>query len=292
MIDQRTQVRITRFIQNMPPLPITVSKILEVTKKPNVDAKELNSIISLDPVLTGKVLKLINSAYYSLPNQITSIVRAIVMLGINTVKNLALSTGIVTTINEKKNFSALDMDGFWRHSICVGVMAKLFAKKQNVDPKNQEEYFVAGLLHDIGKIPLNSQLADSYVKTMTYARQQKLPLYQVETRAFGINHSDIGFQIAEVWRLNKNLTASIKCHHTIMNTTEVTDEEQKKFIATVALANMITNKAEIGFSGDKFPDQKEEDLFSMIGLNWTNIEEAEATAEEAIKKAEIFLQLS
>ncbi len=102
MIDQRTQVRLNRFIQSMPPLPITVSKILEITKKPNVDAKELNSVISLDPVLTGKVLKLINSAYYSLPNQITSIVRAIVMLGINTVKNLALSTSVLSTINDKK----------------------------------------------------------------------------------------------------------------------------------------------------------------------------------------------
>lgn len=288
MIDQKTQVRINRFIQNMPPLPITVSKILEVTKNPNVDAKELNSIISLDPVLTGKVLKLINSAYYSLPNQITSIVRAIVMLGINTVKNLALSTSIVKTIHDKKNFTALDMDAFWRHSICVGVMAKTFAKKQGVDPKKLEEYFVAGILHDIGKIPLNSQVPDNFVKVMTYARQKKMPLFAVETQAFGLNHTDLGLRIAETWKLNPNLTAAIKYHHNC----DEADEENKKFVATISLANIITNKASIGFGGDQFPEPKEEEIFETIGLNWNDIDEAESNAEEVIKKAEVFLHLS
>jgi len=80
------------------------NKILEITKNPNVDAKELNNVISLDPVLTGKVLKLINSAYYSLPNQITSIVRAIVMLGINTVKNLTQPEIMSLTNNALKAF--------------------------------------------------------------------------------------------------------------------------------------------------------------------------------------------
>ena len=288
MIDQKYQVRIDRFIQSMPPLPMTVSKILEITKNPNVSAKELNNVISLDPVLTGKVLKLINSAYYSLPNQITSIVRAIVMLGINTVKNLALSTSIVSSINNKKNFNALDMNAYWRHSICVGVMAKTFANKQNVDPKKQEEYFVAGLLHDIGKIPLNSQMPDNYIKAMIYARQKKCPLHIAEKTVFGINHSDLGFKIADQWKLNPALSSAICYHHNF----EEVEEDLKKFVATIALANIITNKAEIGFGGDKFPEQKEADIFSITGLDWNSIDDAEEKAEEAIKSAEIFLKLS
>ncbi len=288
MIDDRSRVRINRFIQNMPPLPITVSKILEITKKPNADAKELNNVISLDPVLTGKVLKLINSAYYSLPNQITSIVRAIIMLGINTVKNLALSTSIVTSINNKKNFNALDMDGFWRHSICVGVLAKTLAKKQNVDTKQLEEFFVAGLLHDIGKIPLNSQLSEEYLKALTFSRQNKCSLNFAETKILGINHSDIGKEIALQWRLNQTLTSSINYHHNIQES----EENLKRFVATIALANIVTNKAEIGFSGDKFPDEKENEIFEITGLTWDDIDKAEETAEEAVKKAEVFLQLS
>ena len=288
MIDNKTQVRLDRFIQSMPPLPITVSKILEITKKPNVDAKELNSIISLDPVLTGKVLKLINSAYYSLPNQITSIVRAIVMLGINTVKNLALSSSIVTSINKQSNFNAIDMDGFWRHSICVGVMAKTFAKKQRVDPKKMEEYFVAGLLHDIGKIPLNSQMPEQYVKAMALSQQNKIPLYEAEGNLFGINHTEIGFQIAKLWKLNPTLFSSICFHHDLNGA----EENIQKFVATIELANITTNKAGIGFGGNKFPESNEQEIFEITGLTWDDIDEAEESAGEAIKKAEVFLHLS
>ncbi len=287
MIDKSTLIKINNFINNMPPLPISVSKILEITKNSNVDATELNNVITLDPVLTGKVLKLINSAYYSLPNQITSIVRAIVMLGINTVKNLVLSTAILSNVNDKNNFKALDASSFWRHSICVGVMAKHFAIKQNIDTKLVEEYFLAGLLHDIGKIPLNAVIPEEYIKCMTYSRQNKVPLYVAESNFFGINHSELGHRIAELWKLNKDIDLTILYHH---NLDEV-PQEYKKFISTISLANIVTNKSEIGFSGNKYPENKEEEIFKTTGLNWDIIDKAEETAEESIKKAEIFLQI-
>ncbi|MBN2544400.1 MAG: HDOD domain-containing protein [Spirochaetes bacterium] len=288
MIDQKSSVRLNRFIQNMPPLPITVSKILEITKNPNVSAQELNNIISIDPVLTGRILKLINSAYYSLPNQITSIVRAIVMLGINTVKNLALSTSIVNTINKKENFNALDMDGFWRHSICVGVLAKTFANRQGVTLKLQEEYFVAGLLHDIGKIPLNSQMPEKYLSAMTLSRQNKIPLIEAENRIFGLNHTNIGLTVSQQWRLNPSLVETICHHHDYMQA----NESLRRFVATITLANIITNKTGIGFSGNKFPENKETEIFEITKLSWDDIDNAETVAEEAIKKAEIFLHLT
>lgn len=288
MLDQKSSVKLNRFIQNMPPLPITVSKILEITKDPNVSAQELNNVISLDPVLTGKILKLINSAYYSLPNQITSIVRAIIMLGINTVKNLALSTSILNTVNKRENFNALDMDGFWRHSICVGVISKIFANKQGIDVKAQEEYFVAGLLHDIGKIPLNSQLSDKYIKAMTISRQERIPLFMAEKRVFDLSHTDIGQIISKQWKLTSSLEETISYHHDL---TQVS-ENLKKFVATIALANIATNKSEIGFGGNKFPENIENQLFEITGLNWEDIDEAVSAAEETIKKAEVFLKIS
>jgi putative nucleotidyltransferase with HDIG domain len=286
MIDQSTQVKITRFIQNMPPLPTSVSKVLEIAKNPKADAKELNNVISLDPVLTGKVLKLINSAYYSLPNQVTSIVRAIIMLGINTVKNLVLSTAVISSVRDKKNFNALDMESFWRHSICVGVMAKSFASKQHVDSKVLEEYFVAGLLHDIGKIPFNAVIPDDYLKAVTYSRQNRIPLHTVESRYFEINHCDLGYRIADLWKLNPNLTATIRYHHNLEDA-----DELKKFVSTIALANLVTNTLEIGFGGNKYPDKNEEEIFEITGLKWSDIDDAEQHAEQALKKAELFLNI-
>ena len=116
--------QIQQYISRMPSLSTTVSKVMEICNRPDASPNDLNRVISLDPVLTGLVLRMINSAYYSLPDQITSLARAIIMLGLNTVKNLALSTAILQTVGGKNSFKALSMDEFWTHSITVGVTAK------------------------------------------------------------------------------------------------------------------------------------------------------------------------
>ena len=116
------------YIKTIPSLPTSVTKVLEICNNPSASPADLNHVISLDPVLVGRVLKLINSAYYALGQQVTSLARAIIMLGINTVKNLALSTTVMGSLPSKQASQGLDMEGFWRHSLCVGVSAKLLAK--------------------------------------------------------------------------------------------------------------------------------------------------------------------
>ena len=138
-----------------------------------ITAKDLNKVISLDPVLVGKVLKLVNSAYYSLPNKVTSLVNAIIMLGINTIKNLALSTAVLGNMKRKDRFKSLNVDGFWRHSIGVGVASKLIATKIGIPANKREEYFIGGLLHDIGKIPLNEIFPEEYLKVIRAADFKK-----------------------------------------------------------------------------------------------------------------------
>lgn len=119
-------------------------------------------LISLDPGLTGRVLKLINCACYSLPNKITSLARALIMLGLNTVKNLALSTAVVGTIGKENFFQSMSMDQFWTHSICVGVTAKILAVKKGIAVQMGAECFVAGMLHDLAK--LKDTVADEVEK--------------------------------------------------------------------------------------------------------------------------------
>src|SRR5512138_3364437 len=103
--------RVRDYIRSMPALPTTVAKVLEVCNSPRTSPVDLDRVISLDPVLMGRVLKLINSAYYGLGTQVTSLVRAIIMMGINTVKNLALSTAIIDRFGGKGEFRALNMEG-------------------------------------------------------------------------------------------------------------------------------------------------------------------------------------
>ena len=104
--------KIDEYIRNMPSLPTSVTKVLEVCNNPQTSPADLNHVISLDPVLVARVLKLINSAYYGLSQQVTSLVRAIIMIGINTVKNLALSSSVVGNLSKSKISTGLDMEGF------------------------------------------------------------------------------------------------------------------------------------------------------------------------------------
>jgi HD-like signal output (HDOD) protein len=285
---ERLLAIIQTYISRMPSLPITVSKILQICNDPKTSPADLNQVISLDPVLMGRVMKLINSAYYSLPNQITSLVRAIIMLGINTVKNLALSTAVLGNLSAKKNFQALNIDGFWRHSLCVGVTAKLLAAKRKKDTKQLEEYFVAGLLHDIGKIPLNNKLSAEYVEALTITDREKAPLYKIEERIAGVNHCEVGRLIIKNWNLGPVIEDTVYYHHFLDQYTG----KNRDILLTVSAANFFANTNQIGFSGDRFAELLPQDVYAELGVGWEDIEALEDQVNKEIDKAKIFLMVS
>ena len=200
-------------INRMTPLSPTVTKVITICNQRDTSPGDVSRVISVDPVLMGKVLRLINSAYYGLPQKVTSIVRAIIMLGLNTVKNMLLSTAIMSTLGNRRNFNALEMIEFWKHSLAVGVTAKLIAKKRRLPPEIQEEYFIGGLLHDIGKIPLNNRFSEEYHQAMDLSEDTHQPLYLSENQMLGTNHALVGRLIAENWNLGNDITDTIYQHH-------------------------------------------------------------------------------
>lgn len=276
------------YINKMPSLPTTVTKIMEICNNPTTSPADLNKVISLDPVLMAKVLKLINSAYYGLSQEITSLVRAIIMLGINTVKNLALSTAVLGNLGNKNNFQALNMEGFWRHSLGVGVAAKMIAKRRKIDPKKLEEYFIAGLLHDIGKIPLNNRFADDYVKTMALSDRQKMPLYTAESESMQIDHTSVGLMIGDAWKLGDDIKDCIQHHHHYLDYSG----KNKDLLYTVVFANYFANIAELGFSGDRYPEKIDSTATEFLQVSIDYLDEVEDGVLEQIEKARIFLQLA
>ncbi|KAF0189136.1 MAG: putative signal transduction [Desulfobulbaceae bacterium] len=280
--DQRKKIE--RFIQKMPSLSTTVGKVLEICSRTDASPNELNKVISLDPVLTGQVLKLINSAYYSLMNKITSLTRAITMLGMNTVKNMALSTAIIQSVAGSNKSKALPTTRFWVHSIGVGVSAKLLAIARGVPIQEREEFFIAGLLHDIGKVPFG----DEYSQVLSIAGQEQRPLVDVEREFLGIDHQEVGELIAAKWKLSRAMTSCIGYHHDI----ELAEEDDRSLVAIVALANLYVNIHDIGFAGDLFPEYANADmLLSFAGLEWSDFTAISSKVEEEIQKAQIFLQV-
>ena len=279
--------RVQTYVGSMASLPVTVSKVLEVCNNPKTSPIDLDRVIQLDPVLMGRVLKLINSAYYGLGTQVTSLVRAIIMLGVNTVKNLALSTAVIGRFSDKNGFRALNMDGFWRHSLCVGVTAKLIAQRRGVDAKSVEEYFAAGLLHDIGKIPMNDALAEDYVRAMALADRERLPLNTAETRVLGLDHCGAGAAVANAWKLTGAISDAIVFHHDIANYVG----DYTEVLLTIAVANYYAGREGIGFSGNLYPEKLNPDIYGKLGIPKSLLEELDGPVNAEIEKAKIFLKL-
>lgn len=276
--------KIRIFVDKMPSLSTTVSKVLEICSRTDTAPNDLNKVISLDPVLTGQVLKLINSAYYSLVNKVTSLTRAIIMLGLNTVKNLALSTSIIRSVGQANKSKALPIKKFWAHSIGVGVMAKLLAVERGLPLADREEYFVAGLLHDLGKIPFG----DEYTEVLIRTKKTQEPLIRLEQRIMDIDHEEVGYMIATKWKLNAVITDAI-CHH---HAPLLAAPENQGLVATVALADFYICLFDIGYAGNRFPDEEQlAPLLEMSGLEWGAIVNLSAAVDAEIKKAEIFLKI-
>jgi len=288
MIDGEAARRVLAYVGGMPSLPTTVSKVLAVCNNPKTSPIDLDHVIQLDPVLMGRVLKLINSAYYGLGTQVTSLVRAIIMLGVNTVKNLALSRAVLDRVSSKKDFRALGMEGFWRHSLCVGVTAKLIAKRRGVDPKNLEEYFAAGLLHDIGKIPLNNALAEGYVEAMSTADRERMSLRAAELRVLGMDHCEAGGIVSDNWRLSGAIADTVRWHHDL----EGYSGDYPDVVRSVAVADYFANREDIGFSGNRYPEKIAPETYSLLGIDKSLLEEVAEPVTAELEKAMLFLRLS
>jgi putative nucleotidyltransferase with HDIG domain len=281
---ERQRRDIEKFIQKMPSLSTTVGKVLEICSRTDTSPNELNKVISLDPVLTGQVLKLINSAYYSLVNRVTSLTRAITMLGMNTVKNMALSTAIIRTVTGAKKSKALPTTKFWAHSIGCGVSAKLLGEAVGMPVMEREELFLGGLLHDLGKVPFG----DEYIEVLNIARFQQLPLVDLELEVMGIDHQEVGLMIADKWKLNPVITSCIGNHHQVSNL----NGDSRQQVALVALGNIYTNILDHGYAGDPFPGEDEiAPLLKSVELSWREFAGIGGKVVEEIHKAEIFLQI-
>ncbi len=272
------------FIRKMPSLSTTVGKVMEICSRTDASPNELNKVISLDPVLTGQVLKLINSAYYSLVNKVTTLTRAITMLGMNTVKNMALSTAVIRTVGGVKKSRALPTAKFWAHSIGAGVSAKMIAAEKDIPILEREELFVGGLLHDLGKVPFG----DEYIEVVERAKSEQAPLIEVERDILGIDHQEVGMMIAEKWKLNEVITTCISRHHDV----ELLEGRLARQVGFVQLGNLYTNILDIGYAGDSFPSEEQiRHLLEMLDIGPEVFFSVGESVESEIKKAEIFLRI-
>ncbi len=226
------------MVDKIPTFQESVHRILALTTSPDCSAKDLVQVIEHDPILTIKVLKLVNSAYFGLSQEVTSVNHSVVYVGINTIKNVAISVATTGAL-PKTNKAGLNMNRFWQHSLAVGVIAKLLADNKGVGKNEQANYFVAGLLHDIGKVLFAHFIPADYQHVLHKSETEQIPLHQAEKELLGFDHSEIGAMVAEKWQLPPDLINSIKNHH------GSTEQDQNPLSLAIYAANQAAHYLEL-----------------------------------------------
>jgi HD-like signal output (HDOD) protein len=238
--------RITESIISLPTLPTVVSKMIELVDNPKTSAASLARLISADQALTARILKLANSAYYGFPREISTVNMAIVVIGFNTVKEMGLSLSVFEVFKDSGPDKSFDTAQFWQHCIGCGSAARLIARRFRYQFIG--EAFVAGLLHDIGKVILNQYMHDEFTAILTDVAENGALLDEAENAIAGATHSQIGGWLAEKWNLPRIIVDSINHHH---------DPWEAKIdtvlVAIVSLANYLCHISNIGNSGRIVP---------------------------------------
>ncbi|TAN41607.1 MAG: HDOD domain-containing protein [Nitrospirae bacterium] len=237
-----SQQDIVHLVEKMPAFPKTVHRVIELTSDMNCNPKDLVELIEHDPVMVMNILRLVNSAYFGLAQPITSVNHAVVYIGLNTVKNVALSTATIGVL-PKRNEAGFDMEAFLLHSLSTATIARMMAKRMKVPSKDLFDYFLAGLMHDFGKIVFANFMPHEFKIALKIAKENSIHLYEAENEIFDINHAQVGSLLGEKWQLPQSLVDSLKCHHSHK-------EGKSQIIDVVSAADQITKELKFGYSGE------------------------------------------
>ncbi len=237
-------------IEEIPTLPIVLRQIQKVLKNPNTNMSQIAHVVAKDQALSARTIRLVNSAFYGLGKQVTSITNAIVILGLNTLNNLMLGLTVVKLFKDAK-IRGFDPEEFWKHCFSTALIARYLAQyRDDLDP---EECFICGLLHDMGRLVMDQYAQDDFLKALEISHKKDLSLYKCEETVFGFTHADIGAWLGRKWQLPESIFASLQYHHSF----ESIPNEYKNYTETVlavASANDLTGIARIGNSGEhKYP---------------------------------------
>ena len=225
--------RIIENIVTLPTIPVVLADLNAAISHPESSASDMAKIISRDPPTATKVLRLANSAHYGLRNKVTTINHAVTMLGFNIIRNLVL-TATVFDVSSSGDISGLfEREKFWRHSLGVGIAARIVANEAFSEAERRvSDFFICGLLHDLGKIILGQHVQPRFEEALAHSRDNCVPLFEAEKEAIGCTHADVGGLLAKRWNLSLDVISALGHHH---NPLEL-PEDQIKY-AAVTLAN-------------------------------------------------------
>ena len=199
-------------VEHMPAFPRSVQRVLELTRDINCKPKDMVAVIEKDPVMTMKILKVINSAYYALPQRITSVNQSVIFLGINTIKNLSLSVAAAGML-PPFNTAGFDTQRYLIHSLVTATVARQLCAAYASEEADPGDCYLAGLLHDFGKVVFAQFMAAEFCSALMLSSTESLPLYLAERQMIGVDHGYAGAMLAARWEIPVPLVDCIRNHH-------------------------------------------------------------------------------
>lgn len=244
-------------------LPEVCIRVNEMLDEPSVTAAELGHIISQDTSLTARLLKIVNSSYYGFQAKIETVSRAVTVVGLRELRGLVIAASAVETFSNVPN-EILNKVRFWRHSLYCGVIARLLAEQCHV--LHSERLFVAGLLHDIGKLIIAQRLPQETRMILLEAESGGRSEFEVEQDFLGFNHAEVGGELMQAWSMPETLFESVAYHHTPRLA-----EKGVMETCLIHIANIFTDEAEQGLDMTAETPMQKVDSYAweMTGLDET-----------------------
>jgi putative nucleotidyltransferase with HDIG domain len=221
-----------------------MDELLKALNDEDVDINNLVRIISKDPSMSMNVLKVVNSAFYRLPYQVSAVDHALRMLGLKEVTMICIACGAYKALAPSHNAQTFNVDEFWKHSVATGVIARKLCKEMQMG--DQDVAYFLGLLHDTGKVILDRIAHDIYTMVIQTTYDESISIREAEKRLIGESHDTIGALIMKKWRLPPMFSHVAQYHHAVLKA----PEESRAIVAIVALADQMARVRFLGFGGD------------------------------------------
>ncbi|MBN1382009.1 MAG: HDOD domain-containing protein [Deltaproteobacteria bacterium] len=270
-IDAKTIRSKVEQINTLPTVPGTLKRISRTLEKPRISLDELGKIISNDPALTTKILKMVNSASYGFPGRISSVSHATMLLGLNVIKGLLLGVSVFELMEKT-------MTGLWEHSMACAMASRIIAQKKGL--KEPEEVSVCGLLHDIGKTILMLQYSEIFQKAMQEAENNGITIYESESRHFSATHAEAGQWLLQKWHFPPTLVDTIQYHHQ-----PTLSKNSPMETAIVHVADVLVRAKGLGFAGDHVVPELNSAAWDMVSLSEDDIMEILSDLEDGAQAA-------
>jgi HD-like signal output (HDOD) protein len=277
------------LIGDLPTLPVVALEVAALLDDSSSTPKQITEVMKTDQALTSKVLKLVNSAHYSIPGGVSSVERAIAFLGYNTIFQLLIGVSVLE-FSRLGGSSGIDIRDFWKHSLGVAVASETIGKR--ISYNKTEELFAAGLLHDLGKLALAKVAKKKFSQAVDLAKKDGIILLNAE-REIGLpTHDEVGSALAQQWRFPPGLHAVISSHHrSYLVRCQTVPNDQQSLLDVIVLANTLCKRFEIGDAGDSVIPEIDKDVMDRLGLVFNDVPQIKGEMTRKVEQSKAFSDL-